>query len=169
MKKLQVCLHFCLVCLFLLPSVAKAQGNPPPTCCPHGPQVYGAPIVPQPLTALASLDVSDGLLQTQGITRQTLVDRVIQTLFPGKIVDVLVTAKTPIEPATQISTASNRDPRGRVLLVQETRTYRVPLADLTAEEIDALDSFALTDGMVSVEIKFSNRAPLTAGTARSDQ
>ncbi len=105
------------------------------------------------------MDVSAELLQSQGITRRAFVERVVQTLFTGRDVYVLVTVTAAIDPSMQAATASNRIAGMRALLVQETRTYRVPLADLTPDEIDVLDSFSLTDGNVSVDMKFSSQAP----------
>lgn len=168
MKKLRVCLYVCLFCFLLLPLAVYAQGNNnPPPCCPRAHGVPGEITLSiQPPTALARLDVSDVLLESQGITRRMLVDRMLQSFFPGRDVDVLVTARTVLEPTIQTPTTSGRIQGRRFLLIQETMTYRVSLLDLTSEEIDALDDFVLTDGNASIAIRFAKQ-DLPAATARN--
>jgi hypothetical protein len=110
--------------------------------------------------------VSSSLLQSQGITRQQFAERLSASLFPGRIVDVVLSSRSfVVRPAQSASGAGsanqNLEADGPSLIaIQETAIYRVPLRGMAAESLDSIDQFGLSDGELQITIKFVNSASL---------
>ncbi len=151
MKKLLVSLVIFGFLMLLAPISLLAQNDPPP-CCPRGP---GAAVQSQvvSLVARGQLFVTTDMLQSQGITKREFVERLSTSMFAGKTVDLLVSVKSTIsqpKPGDLIGPSI----WSSLVAVEETRTYRVPLNSLDAEQLEALDQFGLTDGVAQLTVKF---------------
>ncbi len=155
MKKLNWSLLFVLCFVLLVPASLLAQGtsDPPPACCPRGPEGTGQNPNGSPI-ARGQILITTGMLQAQGITRREFVERLSVSIFAGRQVDLVwslrSTTNSQIKPVNLISGAA----LSGLVAVQETRYYRVPLFSLETEQLESLDQFDLTDGTVQFTVKF---------------
>jgi len=151
MKKLEVCLIALLFALFFLTSTLMAQDTTPPRCCAKWVNSVGflADDGGMPLIQ-GEFAVSDTILALQGITRSQFVDRLSESLFPGKAVDVVLASIQPI-PGEEDNLIGQSLVDG-----QEIYFYRIPRYAIEAEDLDMLDKFGLTDGVAYVSVTFGN-------------
>jgi len=166
MKKAELFLLVCLIMIFVAPSASFAQGgDPPPPCCPRSPGILPGETQTtlQSPTMTARFVVTQGMLQSHRLTRRQFVDRLLQGLLPAGNVDILVYDKVSLDQLIPAIDSPNFNRGRQALLVQETRIFRIPLADVTVGEFEGLDHIALTDGEFSIEIRFVAAGPIDSG------
>jgi hypothetical protein len=171
MKKLELCLFACLTVGFLAPSALYSQGPPPlPPCCPRSPGILPDETQPtlQSPTLIARFTVSRGMLESGRLTRREFIDRVLQNLLSGENIDILVFDKVTLDQPVPVADNANFIRARQAFLVQETRVFRMPLLDMTVEEFEKLDHIALTNGVVSIEIRFVAAGAIDSGPDGDD-
>ena len=92
----------------------------------------------------------DSVLLVMGISRSQFVDRLAATLYPEKqislVYSITSTITVPPDPSAPVNSPVS---------VQVTYQYKTLRSQMKAAEIDALDELAITDGVTSIRIKFT--------------
>jgi hypothetical protein len=169
MKGLEVCLLALSAVLFLLSPSMLAQDVPTPVCCPGSPVASGEdnPALGGnniKLIAQGRFLISESMLQSQGLTRKEFIDRISESLFQGKRIDLIIASRLPIVQPTAATFASlvGSQQQGLVekdlIAAQQTLFYRVPFYALAFEEINSMDQIGLTDGKVYILVRFVRSA-----------
>jgi hypothetical protein len=150
MKNPRVGLFLLLVAVsiaILIPCQAMAQDTNPPPCCdkepPPGDSAVGAETQGQ-------VTMPDSVLLAMGLTRSQFLDRLAAALFPDKPISLIFSVTTTITVSTDAS-ATDTSP----VMVTVSYQYRISRSQMKAEEIDVLNQFVVTDGVTSIQIKFT--------------
>jgi hypothetical protein len=155
MKKkcaLVVCVLFCLIFSCLS---AMAQWPPQP-CCPWTPRIIQAGGMP---TLQATLEISNQVLQIQGLSRDQFLDQVSNVFFPGKTTEMVILSK-------QVTSKPGANDSGWTLMAaEETLYYRTSRASITADYLNSLTEFGLTDGNTWIKINVKDEKNETTGGA----
>ena len=84
-------LSIALFVLLVAPGLAKAQcGPPPPPCCGHSPAIQGEDRLQYSGRALSKFEVSEGVLQSLGITRGQFLERLSEGLLTGRLLNRVI-------------------------------------------------------------------------------
>lgn len=94
--------------------------------------------------------MSDSVLQTMGISRCQFLDNLVSALFPGKDVTLIYSVTTTVSVPNTTSSDTTTP-----TLVTVTYQYRMLRSQMQPEAINALDQFVITDGVISIGIKFT--------------
>jgi hypothetical protein len=157
MKKLLTIGFGLLILLLVAPLSLYAQSNPPPPpCCgdaPSGLRGEGGGSVGEVTT---QIQVTRSLLESQRLTRSQFIDRIADTLFPGKRLDLMYTSTRLLgrNGDRRVALRSNSESEEGLVGVQEKRIYQVSRERMRADEIEKIDQLFLTDGLVFVRISF---------------
>jgi hypothetical protein len=152
--KLRVNLAFVslVVSIFVLvPSIMLAQDVEPPKCCnaPTGTLSTASGTQGQ-------IMMSDTALRSMGLSRSRFVDYLIAGLLPGRQVTIVFSVARPItRDYWQLEDIATGEQPAQLIL-----QYRIPKERMRAEEIDALDQLAITDGEVHIQIYFKREPAL---------
>ena len=92
----------------------------------------------------------NSVLLAMGLTRSQFLDRLAAGLFPDKPVSLIFSVTTTISVPADASTTDTSP-----VLVTVSTQYRISRARMKAEEIDALDQLVVTDGVTSIQFKFT--------------
>jgi len=158
--KLAVSMFTLLIATFVSPVVLMAQDSPPPVCCPRSPGAVPGESSWSPQSFQGHFVVSREMLQLRGITRSQFIDRLSESLFPGKRIDLVVSSKRytdQLSPnrayiGSRIGDALSNDEG--LVQVQEVFFYRIPRYRLSSEQVEKLEEFSLTDGETNIKITF---------------
>jgi hypothetical protein len=144
----------------LFPIISMAQETPLPPCCPRSPGVTPDEVSWSPQSFLGHFVVSREMLQLQGITRSQFIDRLSESLFPGKQVDLVISSKRHIDQISPNRTGRGSQIDGALLneeglvQIEEVFFYRIPRYRLNSEQVEKLEEFSLTDGEINIKITF---------------
>jgi hypothetical protein len=134
---------------FLLTGIVNAQSDPPPGCC--GKEAVRISAVPAPDLKSAQLVISADAPQSLGISRSEFVDRLSAAFFPGKLVDLVISAtRVVMKPDIESSGAAEAG----LLALQQKRFYQVPRSQVQAADLDGLSQVYITDGQLYVRVTF---------------
>ena len=133
--------------MILIPCQATAQETNPPPCCDKEPPPGDTAVVTE---TQGQITMPDSVLLAMGLTRSQFLDRLAAGLFPDKPVSLIFSVTTTIGVSADAS-ATELSP----VLVTVNSQYRISRSQMKAEEIDALDQFVVTDGVTSIQIKFT--------------
>jgi hypothetical protein len=138
-----------LLVAFLLTGTVNAQTDPPPGCC--GREVVRTSAVPAPELKSAQLVISADAPQSLGISRSEFVDRLSAAFFPGKSVDLVISATRVImKPDIETSGAAEVG----LLALQQKRFYQIPRSQVQSADLDGLGQVYITDGQLYVRVTF---------------
>jgi hypothetical protein len=163
MKMREVCLFSIGAILVLMPIFAVSREDLPlPPCCPRSPGVLDeSPGPPPSLPGQSLLVVSDSFLQSLAMTRSMFIDRVSRGIFPGAVDGLTVSSEAVVNQVATQPAAGRLTPGGDGLVaIRETRVYRRPLLAIAPEELDKLDSLIVTNGGLSITIRFVSGSPM---------
>jgi hypothetical protein len=157
MKKLTQILLSLFFALSVFPLLALAQDDPPPPppnppcCAPREPglQSIVAPGSTNTQTVQAQISIPLSMLQIQGISQSQFVDRLSQSLFPGRDVEVIIATKRNVRENT-LALANNQG----LVAIQQTLYYRYQRSAVATEDLDRLNQIGLTDGTSYVNVTF---------------
>jgi hypothetical protein len=102
----------------------------------------------------AEFVIAEAMLESQDITRSQFVDRLSGTLFPGETVYVMLASDSNNVAFQPVSNKGEDQAEKSLLIVRETYFYIAPLYTVEPEVLDKLDQVDLTNGTISVKIKF---------------
>jgi hypothetical protein len=109
----------------------------------------------------SDLVVSLQMLDAQQVTRAQFIDRLSESLFPGKSVDVVLASKSG--PVMQ---AGGTEEDG-LLAIQETRVYRFPRQRLSGQQLEQLRQVYIANGELYVKITFVDTSSYDSELAQS--
>jgi hypothetical protein len=152
-KSVFLSVYMVFLILVFVPCRVLAQDVPPPTCCEKEPLLGDKSAAGG--EAQNQVVMADSVLLATGISRSQFLDRLVAGLFPDQEVTLIYSVTTTVSvPAN--TTSADKTPE----LVQITYQYRMPRSRMKSEEIDALDQFVITDGVTSIQIKFTQTQPV---------
>lgn len=156
MRKIGTLLSVSIVILFALPAPADAQGSgpPPPPCCRWDATADNDGQAGVPAVPTARIQLSGNTVRQMGFTRAELLDRLSESLFPGKRTDLVFSASRFIERTPVDRPSFELRVPGRLLTVEEKRFYLVSRAQIQDVELESIDQLYLTDGIVYVKVTF---------------
>jgi hypothetical protein len=141
--------------ILLTPSLAPAQDMDPPKCC-NAPT--GTPLTAGETSRAGSqgrIIMSDAALRGMGLSRSQFIDHLGAGLLPNRQLTVIFSIARSVENYWPFDQEAVGEQPAQVIL-----QYRIQRERMRAEQIDALDQLAITDGEVQIEIYFK-REPLS--------
>jgi hypothetical protein len=171
MRKYSVISYLCLLSLFMLPSVLKAQELPLPPCCRNNSLIPPGDDLSKAEGFAAQFSIADDVVRLMGISRAQFVDRLADALFPKGPVEMIFARDELItQPSLEVDPIDSEHPLGehRLIAIQQRRFYQIPRSLMDGAAFDALEQLYLTDGVVYVSVRFvgSPHADTTQAASR---
>ena len=153
-----------LLVLFVSTSLAIAQSDPPPPCCggKGAPSIQMEAQLQSSGSSLSTFEVSEGLLLSLGVTRGQFLERLSQSLLPGRVLNrVIYSTRSMNRPMIDSRRVGSTDGETVSLeeglfAVEQRRFYQIPREQLQAEQLAGLDVLYLSDGEISIRVLFTH-------------
>jgi len=145
--------------LFISTSLAIAQSDPPPPCC-KSPSIQMEDQLQSSTATLSKFEVSEGMLFSLGITRGQFLERLSQSLLPGRVLNrVIYSTRFMNRPIIDSRRAGFTDGEPvsleeGLIGVEQRRFYQIAREQLQAEQLAGLDELYLSDGEISIRVLF---------------
>ncbi len=134
--------------VIFIPCQMLAQGTNPLPCCDKVP-----PPDPNSVASAGSssqFTIADSMLSAMGISRSLFLDRLVAGLFLDQKISLIISVTSVVSGTTSSSTSAST-----AEVVTVTYQYLIPLSDMQPEQIDTLNQFVITNGVTSIQIKFT--------------
>jgi hypothetical protein len=142
-------------------SIAQSEPPPPPCCGGKAASIETEVQLQSSGFTLSKFEVSEGMLISLGMTRGQFLERLSQSLLPGRVLNrVIYSTRFMNRPIIDSRRAGSTDGdpmslEEGLIAVEQRRLYQIPREQLQAEKLASLDEIYLSDGEIYIRVLFT--------------